>query len=246
MQLGGCWLNSERQILITQSTGEVFELTADEFTILRLLVDHQEKVVSKALLLRELTGHANAELELVDIIYNLRGYLGTEYAGLIETVADQGYILHARIKRHSRPLSDSPFKTMSVLVYSFLTGVILLLMFWIYSEVDHPYCIDSYFAEQVPVGNGHAVEFSYYPIDYHQKKVLKPQMEHFVRQLKACQFVPWDTVSLSVSVDGMLTNIMLLKQTDKRPEFDNIKLFQKGVELDFINPVWLKEVGVCG
>lgn len=71
-------------------------------------------------------------------------------------------------------------------------------------------------------------------------------MEHFVRQLKACQFVPWDTVSLSVSVDGMLTNIMLLKQTDKRPKLDNIKLFQKGVELDFINPVWLKEVGVCG
>lgn len=245
MQIGCCWFDLQRQEMIDQSKGQVWHLNNEECQILRHLVKNQNKVVSKQKLLRGLTEHLNAELELADIIYKIREFLGPQYAPLLETVADQGYLLHSQLKSRGNSLVDSPFQSMSVLVYMIFTSIILILMFWIYSEVDHPYSIDSYFERTIYTQSKQPVDFEFYPANKNQKLHLTNKINRFVSTLQTCQASRWNLVSMAVSLDNRLINIILLNNKIPEPEFKNIKVISPDLDFSFLNRQWLLEHGIC-
>lgn len=246
MQIGGCWFDAQKRQLVGRTDGQVLSLSDDEFSVLDLLVSQQDKVVSKQALLELLSEHANPELELVDIIHKLRTFLGDKYAPMLEIVADQGYLLHKQLKQRKTTLTDSPYQTMSILLYSFLTAVILLMVFWLYSEVDTPKNIEGYYTHQVTLKSGAHLPVHVYPVPrIAGRKDREAQVEFFLDQIKQCQTVPWEEVSVSFSGDNNMFNIILLKRSQDEPVYENIKVFQKDVNISFINPAWLVKAGVC-
>ena len=245
MQIGCCWFDSQRQEMIDQSRGKVWQLSDDECYVLQRLMKNKDKVVSKQKLLRGLSDHINAELALVDIIYNIRTFLGQDNAPLIETVADQGYLLHSKLKLTSKSLVGSPFHSMSVLVYSIFTSIILVLMFWIYSEVDHPYYIDTYFEQTVYTQSHQAIDFELYPASKKQKKALSNKVNHLLSTLKHCKSSPWNVISLAISSDDRLINLILMNNENAKPDFKNIKITSPDLDFSFINEQWLVEAGIC-
>lgn len=231
--------------MIDQSRGQIWHLTNEECYVLGHLVKNRDKVVSKQKLLRGLKDHISAELELVDIIHRLREFLGRHYAPLVETVADQGYLLHSKLRANKSSLVDSPFQSMSVLMYGIFTSIILMLMFWIYSEVDHPYYIDSYFEQTIYTQTNQAIDFELYPVNKKQKKTLFHKVNHFISELQKCHSSTWSSVSLAVSADNRLISLILMNNDKPKAEFSNIKVTTPKLNLAFMNKNWLVEMGIC-
>ena len=247
MQIGDCWFDIPARQLFGQKDGQVLCLSDDEFNVLDLLVSQQDKVVSRQALLVVLEEHANSELVLIDIIHTLRTSLGNKYAPLIETVADQGFMLHSRLKRSRSSLTDSPYQTMSVVLYSLLTAAILLMVFWLYSEVDTPKNIEGYYTREVTLLGGALLPVNIYPVPRTAgRKAREKQVDYFIQQLKQCTQVPWEQVSVSFSTDGNMLNLLLFKRESGVPEYENIKVYQDDVNISFIDPAWLEKAGVCG
>ncbi|MCL2913571.1 helix-turn-helix domain-containing protein [Shewanella corallii] len=246
MQIGGCWFDTAKRQLVGRTDGQVLSLTDDEFNVLDLLVTCQNKVVSRQALLSVLEQHENPELELIDIIHKLKSFMGDKYAPLLETVADQGYMLHSRLKHNSSSLTDSPNQAMSILLYSLLTAVILVMVFWLYSEVDTPKNIEGYYTHQVSLQSGELIPVHVYPVPrIAGRKDREGQVSFFIDQLKQCNRVSWDEVSVSFSGDDSMFNILLLKRVAGVPQYENIKVFATDVNISFINPAWLEKAGVC-
>lgn len=244
MQIGGCWFDSDRQELIDRNKGQVWHLSREEFFVLKRLIKNQNKVVSKQKLLKELTSNVNAELQLVDIIYQLRGFLGPEYGALVETVSDQGYLLHSTLKCSEKRLTDSPYKSISVLIYGIFTTILLVLMFWIYSELDPPYSIDTFFVQEIKLKNNQTIDLDLYPNASLNQKKLIAKMNPLKMNLRQCSGSKWDQISLSVSDDNALLNIVLFKEGDK-PLFKNVKVLLSNTNFSFMNLDWLYKVGIC-
>ncbi|MCF1428972.1 MAG: helix-turn-helix domain-containing protein [Shewanella sp.] len=247
MQIGDCWFDIPTRQLFGQKDGQVLCLSDDEFNVLDLLVSQKDKVVSRQALLAVLEEHANPELVLVDIIHTLKTRLGNKYAPLIETVADQGFMLHTRLKRSRSSLADSPYQAMSVVLYSLLTAAILLMVFWLYSEVDTPKNIEGYYTHEVSLQGGALLPVNIYPVPrIAGHKDREKQVDYLIQQLKQCPQVPWEQVSVSFSTDGNMLNLLLFKREDGVPEYENIKVYQNDINISFIDPAWLVKAGVCG
>ncbi len=90
LQLGGLIINAEE--FTATLNGEVLELTLKEFLLLKMLVEHHGKVLTRDFLLEKVWGYDYAgESRTVDVhIRHLRSKLGKD-AELIKTVRGIGY-----------------------------------------------------------------------------------------------------------------------------------------------------------
>lgn len=95
MQVGSCWFDKDRGLLVEQARNESWHLPRAELQVLTLLVEHQGKLVSKHDLKTGDGEHPPlTDTSLARAVFMIRSFLGPQYEGLIETVKGQGYLLH--------------------------------------------------------------------------------------------------------------------------------------------------------
>lgn len=245
MQIGNCWFDSQRQVLIEHNSQKSYQLSVNETRILSLLLKHKNQVVSNVALVNEMILEGDKELELTDIIHNLKQVLGKKYAPLIEAVADQGFLLHTHLVNTSYSLLDRPYKVISIIKYVLVIGFIVSLIFWISSIYDAPYTDQSVYIEPQQFYQDPQLELLFYPVNYQQYQQLKPHLLAFSKQIKQCKNSLWSKISVSVSSDTSFANILAFKEKQNKPIFHNIKIFEPDVDFKFISPSWLIEVGLC-
>lgn len=248
MQIGACWFNAQEQVLVDSASGRSWLLSADEFQILTLLSAQRGKVVSRMELLQSITPHLKLSMRADDLlnstIRRLRLFLGDDAAHLLVSVANQGYILYATPRKHSRTVLNSPLFKLSMPQFMLLTLMTLAMLLWVGSHITHPTSIAPNYAKQLPTHDGHYSEIQFYtgqPSDHS----MRPLVDHFVEQVSACAVFPWQSIAATISTDQRFVSLVLKNKDANGLEFETIKMMSENFNVDVIDELWLKMVGIC-
>ncbi len=249
MQIGACWFNAQEQVLVDSQSGRRWQLSSDEFKILSLLSNQRGKVVSRMELLQQFPSGISSPFSgdefLDNHIRQLRNFLGKEAVHLLDTVADQGFILYATPRSASRERLSSPVVKISMPRFIILTLILLASLFWMGSRISHPSTIAPDYARQLLMSNGEFAEMHFYTGE-RQDHLMRPLVEHFSNQISTCEVFPWQSIAATLSEDKKLVTLVLKKSEPTGLKVKSIKLMSANFNAELISHPWLKMVGICG
>lgn len=245
MQIGSCWFDIENKTLSNLANETSWKMPAAEFSVIEILVQHRGQVLSREELLVAIPAELRDLSLLTEAIERIRFYLGLDYAGLIETVDNQGYVLHSAPKSKTNNISSIPFGSISAKHYFILIGLLLGLL-WMINLVFVPALQIN--PVQNHVLNSQTSTVCFYPMftSMKLKKEYRNQIKTFTQGIEACAKVPWQHIFLSVSPEDNLINIVLKRAILDRTEIKNLKQVPIDDDWNFIDQSWLTKVGVCG
>ncbi|MFB2652894.1 winged helix-turn-helix domain-containing protein [Shewanella seohaensis] len=248
MQIGTCWFNAQEQVLVDAASGRSWLLSADEFQALSLLSAQRGKVVSRMELLQVISPHLKLSMRADELlnstIRRLRLFLGDDAAHLLVSIANQGYILYATPRKHSRTALNSPLFKLSMPQFIVLTLLTLAALLWVGSHITHPTSIAPNYAKQLLTHDGHYSEIQFYtgqPSDHS----MRPLVDHFLEQVSACAVFPWQSIAATISADQRFVSLVLKNNDANGLEFETIKMMSENFNVDVIDELWLKMVGIC-
>ncbi|MGL4475742.1 MAG: hypothetical protein ACRCT7_15000 [Shewanella sp.] len=244
MHIGRCWLDNQKQQLISDE-GQIWQLDHTELAVISCLLNNRDKVVSRQTLYVYFNGD-NKQLQLNPIIHKLHRFIGQKDATLLEVVGVQGYLLHGRKPPRSQ-LNASPYQAIPLLAYSMVVVVIALLIFWLLPKIDDiEVSFDNVYEQQITTDYGQTLTLQVFPHDKDQVNKVVNNSDHLQEQLLTCKHIPWQMIGYAISSDTSMIHFVLMKNNNKIPEYRNIKLFQHELNIYAINSAWLTEVGICG
>ncbi|CAM3950555.1 MULTISPECIES: winged helix-turn-helix domain-containing protein [Shewanella] len=136
MQIGCCWFEPSQSTLSNQDNDTSWRMPGAEFAVLKLLTERRGQVMSNADLLACLPEEEANMARLVQAVDRIRFFLGSPSGKLLESVGDQGYILHAKLSPHRELLGSGPIRRMTKQQYILLISQLLLLFLLIYSVFE--------------------------------------------------------------------------------------------------------------
>ncbi|TRY13037.1 winged helix-turn-helix domain-containing protein [Shewanella hanedai] len=245
MQIGSCWFDIENKTLSNLANETSWKMPAAEFSVIEILVQHRGQVLSREELLVAIPAELRALSLLTEAIERIRFYLGLDYAGLIETVDNQGYVLHSAPKSKTNNISSIPFGSISAKHYFILIGLLLGLL-WMINLVFVPAMEINPMKKQVITSQSSNISF--YPIftSMKLKEKYQPQIQSFIKSIETCSKVPWQNIYLSFSTEDDLISFVLKRERLGRIEIRNLKQVPLDDDWHFIDKSWLTKVGICG
>ncbi|MGL4640330.1 MAG: winged helix-turn-helix domain-containing protein [Shewanella sp.] len=246
MQLGGCWFDRERGLLIEQSQHDAWHLPRAELQVLSLLVANQGKLVSKHDLKTGTGQHPPlTDTSVARAVFMIRSFLGPQYESLIETVKGQGYLLHGgeakTVKGLGRRLPSWPRCTV---VGLFVLMVGLSTFYW--RHIDHSAPTAPLLTTELPLASGQHMRLSLYSNSNTNNTLLFELAERFTQGVLACKRSDWSEAYASLSHDRQVLNITLRGERSGQSVIRNLKISDYRQPKTFIEPLWLQEVGICG
>lgn len=245
MQIGSCWLDMNSKTLSNLANETSWKMPTAEYSVIETLVLHRGQVLSKEELLFAIPEAQRDFALLAEAIDRIRFYLGPDYAGLIEAVDKQGYVLHCAPKSKTNNISSTPFGSISAKHY--VTFIILLLgLLWMINSVFAPAVQINPLQKQLIISQSSNIYF--YPMftSMKLKKKYSSQIKSFIEGVEACAMVPWEDIYLSVSTEDNLITMVLKRKTLDRTEIKNLKQVPLDEDWHFIDQSWLTKVGICG
>ena len=243
MQIGCCWFDIKRTTLSNQANDTSWKMPAVEFAVLELLVRFREQVLSKEQLLQQLPEEHRTPAKLQEAIDRLRFYLGKPSDQLLETINDQGFILHTRMKASVTHAISGPLEGMTKQKYAILIAQILLLIIFIHSIFDPAESIKP-LSKRVVTTPTRLV--SYYSVPHEGETTTNTELSRlFIKQLELCDRVLWDDVFVSLTHNQRVTSIVLKRKNYSGTEVRNVKGVSPSASKDYIDLAWLKRTGIC-
>lgn len=244
MQIGCCWFDINQSTLSNQEKDTSWKMPTVEFVVLEILVRFRDQVLSKDQLLQLLPEEQRTTKVLQQAIGRLRFFLGESSAKLLESIDDQGYILHTRMKASVKNSIVGPFGTITNTQYSIIIAQLVFMLLLIYAVFDPSVSIKPA-NEHVLNTPGGVVNF--YPVyaSQEQESDMFWQYEAFAEQLTQCQNLPWKGVFYSISSNNQLGNIVLKDHQKGQVENRNIKVSAANTDFSFIDQDWLIKAGIC-
>ncbi|MFT5704345.1 MAG: DNA-binding winged helix-turn-helix (wHTH) protein [Shewanella sp.] len=245
MQIGTCWFDMNNKTLSNLANETSWKMPAAEFSVIETLVQHRGQVLSREDLLVVLPEEHRDLTLLTEAIERIRFYLGLDYAGLIETVDNQGYVLHRAPKSKTNNISSIPFGSISAKHYLIFIGLLLGLL-WMINLVFVPAM--QIYPMQKQVITSQSSNISFYPMftSMKLKKQYRAQIQSFIQGVETCAKVPWENIYLSVSTEDNLISVVLKRERLEGIEIKNIKQAPIDDDWYFIDQPWLTKVGICG
>jgi DNA-binding winged helix-turn-helix (wHTH) protein len=136
MQIGSCWFDMSQAQLSNHDNDTSWKMPEVEFAVLKLLVEHRGQVLSNEQLLASLTEPERSIERLKEAVERIKFFFGEPSAILIESIDEQGFILHQTIKQSSRFSMGIPGKSISPQQYMLLIAQLLLLLLLMYSVFE--------------------------------------------------------------------------------------------------------------
>ncbi|WP_144210851.1 helix-turn-helix domain-containing protein [Shewanella donghaensis] len=248
MQIGCCWFDDERQELINQSNATTWQLNKNEYWVLSLLAKHRGQVVPVELLSfpnDESYQQRISDVDLEEIVKNLRDYLGRSHRSLIELIPSQGIILYNKTIASRNSLFDSPNKAISYAQYILIILMTLIASFFVYSNLNGPDYITPDASRQFTTQDGNVANLYLYrslSSDLNMDSLANEMADY----LKVCKVMPWDAISATMSKDNYAISIVMKKRLATEWRFHNIKVTRDQLQYDFVTPEWLEKVNICG
>lgn len=244
MQIGCCWFDAEKHRLLNQSLSRSWQMAIHESAILMQLVKHRGQVVSNQSLIQVLETSDAIDTRLHDIILRIRHFLGRKDAPLLEKVADQGYILHAKPTGPSLSLWRQPKRIIPVWRYLLLAVLTLALVSFMYTRVGHSDFFQPHHQELLMTEQGSALTLHWYD-NPERREMYQSSVDNLKQVLQACKHLSWSSVFLSVSEDGQIINLLFKRGLGEGVQTKSVKVVVDSRDLSFINDAWLKQVGIC-
>ncbi|WP_445778223.1 hypothetical protein [Shewanella sp.] len=178
MQIGCCWFDTERHLLVDQAKSTQWHLNVNEYWVLTQLVQHRGQVVPLSQLdTVDISGNAAHQLthtELVGIIYHLIDYLCASHHDLIEYIPEQGVILYPTTPiKHPRVL-ELPNRLLSLGQYGVIIGTLLAMLFFLWSHINPPWFTKADVLRQVMTSNGKVIQFLCLTATHHKMPFYMP------------------------------------------------------------------------
>ncbi|WP_237158070.1 helix-turn-helix domain-containing protein [Shewanella psychrophila] len=235
----------KRTTLSNQINDTSWKMPSVEFAVLELLVRFREQVLSKEQLLQQLPEEQRTPVKLQEAIDRLRFFLGEQSAPLLETIDDQGFILHTRMKASINHTLSGPLVGMTKQKYGLLIAQILLLIIFVHSIFDPSESIKYLNKREIITSSG---VVSYYPVLNEGEAIAdtEKRSSFFIKQLELCDSILWDDVFVSLTHNQRVTSIVLKRKNYSGTEVRNVKGVSPDASMDYVNPVWLKRTGICG
>ena len=245
MQIGCCWFDIKRTTLSNQQNETSWKMPLVEFVVLEHLVRFREQVLSKEQLLQLLPEEHRTPAKLQEAIDRLRFFLGKQSAQLLETIDDQGFILHTRMKPATNHTLSGPLAGMTKQKYGLLIAQILLLIIFIHSIFEPTESIKPLNKHDILTSSGIV---SYYPVSNEGEPLadIEDLSSFFIQQIERCDTVLWDDVFVSFNHNLRVTSIVLKRQGAEGIEVKNVKGISSVASKDYIDQAWLKRTGICG
>ncbi|MGL5361097.1 MAG: winged helix-turn-helix domain-containing protein [Shewanella sp.] len=247
MQLGGCWFDKERGLLIEQSQDDAWHLPRAELQVLSLLVANKGKLVSK----HELKTGTGQYPPLTDTsvaraVFMIRSFLGPQYESLIETVKGQGYLLHGAEQKVAKGIIG---RRLALLPHWGLVVLFVLMVgfsgfYW--GRIDHSAPTMPLLTTELPLASGQHMRLYLYSNSNTNNTLLFELAERFSQGVQACQRSDWTQAYASLSHDKQVLNITLRGERLGQSVIRNLKISDFRRPKTFIEPLWLQEVGICG
>lgn len=244
MQIGCCWFDAEKHRLLNQTLSRSWQMAVYESAILLQLVQHRGQVVSNQSLLQVLEASDALDARLHDIILRIRDFLGRKDAPLLEKVANQGYILHAKPTGPSLSLWRQPKRIIPVWRYLVLSVVTLALVSFMYTRVGHADFFQPHHQESLTTQQGKLLSWHWHD-DKDRRAVYQTSVDSVKRELLSCKNMPWSSAFLSISEDGQILNMLFKRGAGDGVETKSVKVVVESPNLSFVNGTWLKQVGIC-
>lgn len=245
MQIGCCWFDIKLTTLSSQKNDTSWKMPLVEFVVLEHLVRCRDQVLSKEQLLQGLPQEHRSPAKLQEAIDRIRFFLGKQSAQLLETIDDQGFILHTRMKPSINHTLSGPLAGMTKQHYGLLIAQILLLIIFIHSIFEPAKLIKPSNKHEITTSTGIV---SYYPVANEGETLadIEHLSDFFLRQLERCDTVLWDDVFVSFSHDQRVSSIVLKREGVEGTEVKNVKGLSSAVSEDYIDQSWLRRTGICG
>ncbi|QDO82762.1 helix-turn-helix domain-containing protein [Shewanella psychropiezotolerans] len=245
MQIGCCWFDIKRTTLSNQQNDTSWKMPLVEFVVLELLVRFRDQVLSKEQLLQRLPEEHRTPAKLQEAIDRLRFFLGKQSAQLLETIDDQGFILHTRMKASINHTLSGPLAGMTKQKYGLLIAQILLLIIFMHSIFEPEKSIKPLNKHEITTSTGIV---SYYPVPNEGASFadIEDLSSFFIQQLELCDTVLWDDVFVSFTHNETVSSIVLKRENAEGTEVRNVKGISSGASKDYIDQTWLKRTGICG
>ncbi len=245
MQIGCCWFDIKGTTLLNQKNDTSWKMPAVEFAVLEHLVYFRDQVLSKEQLLQQLPKEHRTPTKLQEAINRIRFFLGKQSAQLLETIDDQGFILHTRMKTSVNHIFSGPLVAMTKVKYGFLIAQIMLLIILLHSFFEPTKSIKSLNRHDIITSTG-VVPYYFVPNEDKTSANIEGLSSVFIQQLELCDSLLWDVIFVSFSHDHKVTSVVLKREINSKVEVKNVKRVSSGVNYDPIDLVWLKRAGICG
>ncbi len=248
MQIGCCWFDTERHLLVDQAKSTQWHLNVNEYWVLTQLVQHRGQVVPLSQLdTVDISGNAAHQLthtELVGIIYHLIDYLCASHHDLIEYIPEQGVILYPTTPiKHPRVL-ELPNRLLSFGQYGVIIGTLLAMLFFLWSHINPPWFTKADVLRQVMTSNGKVIQLSVFDSHTPQDAIL--HADCLSTQLRLCHDVHWDAIYAAISADRHYVSVLLTQSTKTDWLYKNLKIRVDNMHSPFMTQEWLHKVHICG
>ncbi|GGI91953.1 winged helix-turn-helix domain-containing protein [Shewanella gelidii] len=244
MQIGSCWFDASQQELRNQASNQDWKMAPYESEVLSQLVQHRGQVVSNQALQIAIEQHGETEASLLAIIQKIRSFLGKEHDSLIETVSDQGFLLHRKTSSNQQSLLDRPKRMIPYGRYFAISALTLAIVALMYNAIGHADFFQPHFQHEVVTQQGKRVVLHWYATD-EQEAQLQEQVNGVAKVLQSCRIVPWTSILLAMSHDQHIASVLLKSEMKESEHYKNIKVMLDEPGLSFFNKEWAEEVGAC-
>jgi hypothetical protein len=248
MQIGCCWFDNARRLLIDQSTATQWHLNDYEHWVLSQLVQHRGQVVPlsvlKTVVISGNCAHQLSHAELINIIAKIINYLCQRHIDVIEYVPEQGVILYATVTTKRTKILELPNRLLSLGQYLFIIAILLSVLLFVYANLNPSPHGQADVLRQVLTPDGHVIQLFVFAIDNQQDALL--HADCLASQLRQCHQVPWDSINIALSANQHYMSFILTDSSQTIPVVNSIKVSIDNMSTPFITQEWLQKVHICG
>jgi hypothetical protein len=248
MQIGCCWFDNARRLLTDQSTATPWHLNDNEFWVINQLVQHRGQVVPLSVLATVVVSgdcaHQLSHAELLSIITKIINFLCQRHTDLIEYIPEQGVILYATVTTNRTKILELPNRLLSLGQYLFIITMLLGVLLFVYSNLNHSQLVQADVLRQVLTSDGRIIQIFVFS-SYNQQDALL-HADSLSTQLRLCHHVPWDLINVALSADQHYMSFILTDSSQTIPLVDSVKVNIDNMSTPFITQEWLQKVHICG
>ncbi|MDB2386339.1 hypothetical protein N9W21_03235 [Shewanella sp.] len=231
-----------RQLVNTHSA-QVLQLSPVEFLVINELILSRGRVVSTQWM-RHLTPEQPLSVQEITIAVNqIKIFLGSKHASMIETVSSQGYLLHLKPRKFK--IHNSPYKALSVKLVALL--MMLSLMFVIFLATHFNASLHHYLPlpDQIAIKDQSVLLPIYHSETERQR--LEQRLTAVAGQLALCETLKWHKIYVAVSPSSPTEQLQFVMQanhhqiiSDRKTVVINISELQADMA-----GTWMTRFGFC-
>lgn len=238
--IGPVRFDIESKQLVNTVTAETKALSDIEFLVMSDLMSSRGQVVSTESLCFNFMPVVVTVRDVALAITRIKVFLAGD-ASMIETVTDQGYLLHTKSKVQ---MHNSPYEALSIKQFSMFLLLGVMLVVFLATHFETTPNIEFTLPEKLLVNGKKSVLLPIYSSNAEQL-IFEGQFKNIALKIDRCEKVSWNKIYVASSKSGTMLNFVMNKNIEKAKEFRNFKVLNIEDGWGFIDDSWLKKAGIC-